>query len=110
MFVDETTEKVRFRPKRVRRLLHMTEPGPTVSMSFEDTSEEEMRQSGGGILEFSPLKAGQDVTPANLDFGQTHHHHHHYHNHHPAHDEKERKRSSGLATITGDVYASLHFG
>lgn len=26
--------------------------------------------NSGGILEFSPDKAGQDVTPANLDFGE----------------------------------------
>lgn len=70
----------------------MTEPGPTVSMSFEDSSEEEIRQSGVGILEFSPLKAGQDVTPANLEFGHASHNHH----------EKERKRSSGFSTLTGN--------
>jgi len=60
-------------------------------MSFEDSSEEEIRQSGVGILEFSPLKAGQDVTPVNLEFG------HALHNHH----DKERKRSSGFSTLTG---------
>jgi hypothetical protein len=74
------------------------EPGPTVSMSFEDTSDEDLRQSGVGILEFSPLKAGMDVTPANLDFGPVHHHHHH---HHHGSNENERKRSTGFSTITG---------
>lgn len=37
-------------------------------MSF-DSSEEEIRESGTGILEFSPAKAGMDVTPANFEFG-----------------------------------------
>ena len=27
-------------------------------------------ESGTGILEFSPDKAGQDITPLNLDFGE----------------------------------------
>ena len=38
---------------------------------------------GHGILEFSTEKAGQDVTPINLDFGE------------------EKKRSSTLNSITG---------
>ena len=73
-------EMYRFRPGRVRRLRRRTslEDGPTMSMSFEDTSDEEIRESGAGILEFSPAKAGQDVTPANYNF-----------------QPKERKRSSG---------------
>lgn len=36
------------------------------------TSDDELSllvTSGNGILEFSPQKAGLDVTPANLDFG-----------------------------------------
>jgi hypothetical protein len=32
------------------------------------SDEEIYRESGGGILEFSPEKAGLDVTPANFDF------------------------------------------
>lgn len=32
------------------------------------SDEEISRHSGTGILEFSPDKAGQDVTPANFDF------------------------------------------
>lgn len=31
-------------------------------------SDDEIRESGGGILEFSPAKAGLDMTPANFDF------------------------------------------
>uniref|UniRef100_T1IRM0 Cyclic nucleotide-binding domain-containing protein n=1 Tax=Strigamia maritima TaxID=126957 RepID=T1IRM0_STRMM len=48
-------------------------------------SDEEHRQSGTGILEFSPEKAGRDVTPANFYF-----------------DRPERKKSgAGLSSITG---------
>ncbi|XP_054713690.1 potassium voltage-gated channel subfamily H member 6-like [Uloborus diversus] len=46
---------------------------PKPPSSDEDASDEEehrRRYSGMGILEFSPTKAGQDVTPANLNFGQ----------------------------------------
>ncbi|XP_060558376.1 potassium voltage-gated channel unc-103-like [Ruditapes philippinarum] len=95
---DDENENYHFRPRRVRRMRRSVEPGPTVSMSFEDTSDEDLRQSGVGILEFSPLKAGMDVTPANLDFGPVHHHHHH---HHHGSNENERKRSTGFSTITG---------
>lgn len=45
---------------------------------YSDESE-----SGHGILEFSTEKAGQDVTPLNLDFGE------------------EKRRSSTLNSITG---------
>lgn len=41
------------------------------------------QNTGHGILEFSTEKAGQDVTPINLDFGE------------------EKKRSSTLNSITG---------
>jgi hypothetical protein len=37
---------------------------PKTSISKRDSS------SGNGILEFSPVNAGQDVTPANLDFNK----------------------------------------
>lgn len=33
-----------------------------------DSSEDEMQESGAGILEFSPNKAGHDITPANFEF------------------------------------------
>lgn len=100
----DENESYRFRPRRVRRLRHGIESGPTVSMSFEDSSDEDMRQSGGGILEFSPLKAGQDVTPANLDFS---HHVHNHHHHHSLYDQ-ERKRSSGFSTLTGALTSVNH--
>ena len=55
-------------------------------MSFEDSTDEEIRESGVGILEFSPAKAGQDITPANYNF-----------------PPKERKRSSsGFTSLPGN--------
>lgn len=42
------------------------EERPDALSSEEDVS---LLASGNGILEFSPQKAGLDVTPANLDFG-----------------------------------------
>ena len=70
-----------------------------MSMSFEDTSDEEIRESGVGILEFSPAKAGQDITPANYNF-----------------QPKERKRSSGgFTSLAGrnkvsnfEYYKNIH--
>ncbi|XP_046350011.2 potassium voltage-gated channel subfamily H member 6-like isoform X1 [Haliotis rufescens] len=53
-----------------------------------DSSDEEIRESGAGILEFSPAKAGQDVTPANFDFEPK--------------DEKKRS-GTGLSSIAGTV-------
>ena len=43
-----------------------------VSQLLESSSgdEENYRNSGTGILEFSPEKAGQDVTPANFQFSE----------------------------------------
>lgn len=55
-----------------------------MSMSF-DSSDDDVRESGAGILEFSPAKAGQDITPANYDF--------------EAKDEK--KKGSGFSSIAG---------
>ena len=88
----EENESYRFRPRRVRRVRNMSDPAPTISMSFEDSTDEEIRESGVGILEFSPAKAGQDVTPVN------------YHFSHVPPVAKERKQSStGLATLAGMV-------
>ena len=55
--------------------------------SSEDEDEElNYRESGAGILEFSPEKAGMDVTPANFNFER----------------EKAEKRHSGaLSSIAG---------
>ncbi|EFA05339.2 Potassium voltage-gated channel protein eag-like Protein [Tribolium castaneum] len=49
----------------------------------QDSQYSDESESGHGILEFSTEKAGQDVTPINLDFGE------------------EKKRSSTLNSITG---------
>jgi len=92
---DDENEAYRFRPRRVRRARPFSEPGPTVSMSFEDTSDEEIRESGVGILEFSPAKAGMDVTPVNYNFT------------HGSGDipNKDRKRSSmSFSTLPGLFY------
>jgi hypothetical protein len=52
-------------------------------------------KSGHGILEFSTDKAGQDVTPLNLEFGEE--------------DKQQSKSSSGaLNSITGMFYTALH--
>ncbi|KAL3831234.1 hypothetical protein ACJMK2_023011, partial [Sinanodonta woodiana] len=88
--------KCSFKPTRVRHLRRQTstEQGPVVSMSFEDSSDEDTRESGAGILEFSPAKAGQDITPANLDFGP-----------------RERKRSSvGFSSIAGLAFGGKCVG
>ena len=49
------------------------------------SSEDETHTSGAGILEFSPEKAGQDITPANYEFAAG----------------KEKRSSGTLSTIAG---------
>jgi hypothetical protein len=52
-------------------------------------------KSGHGILEFSTDKAGQDVTPLNLEFGEE--------------DRQQHKSGSGaLSSITGKFCTVLH--
>ncbi|KAK3109016.1 hypothetical protein FSP39_021204, partial [Pinctada imbricata] len=77
---------VRFYPSRVRRLGRRgsADGGPTVSMSFE-SSDDDVHESGAGILEFSPAKAGLDVTPASWD----------------DFERKEDKKPSGFSSIAG---------
>lgn len=53
------------RPRRKRRMGHQLATDDGTGFSDEDR-----RYSGTGILEFSPDKAGLDVTPANVDFAQ----------------------------------------
>ncbi|XP_055947340.1 potassium voltage-gated channel subfamily H member 2-like isoform X4 [Argiope bruennichi] len=55
-------------PRARRRRRRPRPPSSDEGTGFSD--EEDRRYSGMGILEFSPTKAGQDVTPANLNFGQ----------------------------------------
>ena len=62
-----------------------------------DFSSEERERDRGGTLEFSPDKAGRDVTPLNLDFG----------------DKEEpttglKSRSSTLNSITGKPRKKKH--
>jgi hypothetical protein len=64
------------------------EDGPTMSMSFE-SSEEDIRESGVGILEFSPAKAGLDITPAKFDDFES---------------KEDRKRPSGFGSSIVGVY------
>ncbi|XP_055885138.1 potassium voltage-gated channel subfamily H member 6-like isoform X4 [Biomphalaria glabrata] len=54
-----------FRPTRLQKRQSKDEPAHT---SLDYNSDDEIRESGGGILEFSPAKAGLDMTPANFDF------------------------------------------
>ncbi|XP_056007205.1 potassium voltage-gated channel unc-103-like isoform X4 [Ostrea edulis] len=85
---DEQSQEYKFQPSRARRLRRdkVSEDGPTFSMSFEDSSDEDIRESGAGILEFSPAKAGLDVTP--VTFGEF--------------KRKEDKRQmSGFSSIAG---------
>jgi hypothetical protein len=51
------------------------------------------RHSGTGILEFSPLKAGLDVTPANYDFSSS--------------SKTERTRSGTLNSLSGKTIKFL---
>ncbi|KAK7109365.1 hypothetical protein V1264_013415 [Littorina saxatilis] len=51
-----------FRPARIGGQRRMEEE------RMYESSEEDIRESGAGILEFSTAKAGQDLTPANYDF------------------------------------------
>ncbi|GIY48573.1 potassium voltage-gated channel subfamily H member 6 [Caerostris darwini] len=55
-------------PRARRRRRRPRPPSSDEGTGFSD--EEDRRYSGMGILEFSPTKAGQDVTPVNLNFGQ----------------------------------------
>ncbi|XP_022254273.1 potassium voltage-gated channel subfamily H member 6-like, partial [Limulus polyphemus] len=57
------------RPRR-RTKPHGQLPSEGVIGFSDDEEEKEWDKSGPGILELSPDKAGQDVTPANLDFGK----------------------------------------
>lgn len=59
-----------------------------MSMSFE-SSDEDIRESGVGILEFSPAKAGQDITPAKFDDFES---------------KEERKRPSGFGSSLVGLY------
>ncbi|XP_043224780.1 potassium voltage-gated channel subfamily H member 2-like isoform X3 [Amphibalanus amphitrite] len=52
-------------------------------------------ESGTGILEFSPDKAGQDVTPLNLDFGER------------EQREKEKQHMNSIAGVFSNIKRSI---
>lgn len=59
------------------------------------SSEEDIRESGAGILEFSTAKAGQDITPANYDFEMK---------------EEKKKTSAGFSNLAGNWNLFLAHG
>ncbi|XP_076680992.1 potassium voltage-gated channel seizure isoform X4 [Andrena cerasifolii] len=84
--VDVDARRFAFRPPRYRR----GPGGPGTNLiptgrqdSLQGDQEEYDKASGHGILEFSTDKAGQDVTPLNLEF------------------DEPKQRSSTLNSITG---------
>nr|XP_031829545.1 potassium voltage-gated channel subfamily H member 2-like isoform X4 [Nomia melanderi] len=86
--VEVDARRFAFRPPRYRRGLG---GGPGTNLiptdrqdSLQGEQEEYDKPSGHGILEFSTDKAGQDVTPLNLEF------------------DEPKQRSSTLNSITGD--------
>ncbi|XP_077260207.1 potassium voltage-gated channel seizure isoform X11 [Temnothorax americanus] len=85
--VDVDARRFAFRPPRYRR----GPGGPGTNLiptgrqdSLQDDQDDYDKGSGHGILEFSTDKAGQDVTPLNLEF------------------DEPKQRSSTLNSITGD--------
>ncbi|XP_057322855.1 potassium voltage-gated channel subfamily H member 7 isoform X4 [Microplitis mediator] len=87
--VDGDTRRFAFRPPRYRYgpgvigapNTHLVPTGR--QDSFQDDPDDYDKSSGHGILEFSTDKAGQDVTPMNLEF------------------DEPKQRSSTLNSITG---------
>ncbi|XP_036147778.1 potassium voltage-gated channel subfamily H member 2 isoform X10 [Monomorium pharaonis] len=85
--IDVDARRFAFRPPRYRR--GPGGPGTNLISTFrqdslQDDQDDYDKGSGHGILEFSTDKAGQDVTPLNLEF-----------------DEPKQKNST-LNSITGD--------
>lgn len=80
--VDDVPNTSIFRPAR---MLQRTR-GETIQHSVDYRSDEDIRESGGGILEFTPAKAGLDMTPANFDFETK--------------DDK-KKATTGLSSLAG---------
>ncbi|XP_069110947.1 voltage-gated inwardly rectifying potassium channel KCNH6-like isoform X2 [Argopecten irradians] len=89
---DEGNKEYKFRPSRARRLRRQVNQseGQMMSTSF-DSSEDEIQESGAGILEFSPNKAGQDITPANFEF-----------------DSKDDKKRPGFSSIAAGALANVN--
>lgn len=91
---EDQVPEFNFQPSRTRRLRRdrLGEDGPAMSMSFEDSSDEEIRESGAGILEFSPAKAGLDVTPASFSEFRR---------------KEDRKQTSGFPSFAGEYISDL---
>ena len=85
--MDQKANSLRARVRRLSKRMsedHEDEAGehlPMISSEDDDT-----RESGVGILEFSPDKAGMDITPARYDF-----------EHH-----REKRNSGTFSSITGN--------
>jgi hypothetical protein len=71
-----------FRPSRVGVPL----TGMPDRMGY-GSSDEDIRESGAGILEFSTAKAGLDITPANYDFQMR---------------EDKKRGGAGLSNLAGN--------
>ncbi|XP_032458037.1 potassium voltage-gated channel subfamily H member 6 isoform X2 [Nasonia vitripennis] len=86
--IDCDTKRYSFRPLRYHRSsvgFLSSKFGPVYQQDIpqEELQDEYERASSRGILEFNTEKAGQDVTPLNLDFGEP------------------KQRSSTIDSITG---------
>ena len=65
----------------------------TQLLESSSEAEENYRNSGTGILEFSPEKAGQDVTPANYQFSER---------------DRERRHTAGtFSSIAGEEITGI---
>ena len=80
-----------FDPSQVKRL-NPHRQSPEGVMSSDD--EDNYRESGTGILEFSPQKAGMDVTPANYNCQK---------------GDKDKRHSGVFSSVAGKNKISLSF-
>ena len=79
--------RLRERKKRTKKREEHSD-GDDQTMSSDD---DDHRESGTGILEFSPDKAGLDITPANYNFTQTQ-------------PSRDKRHSGTLAGIAGNCW------
>ena len=80
--------RLRERKKRTKKREDHSD-GDDQTMSSDD--DDDHRESGTGILEFSPDKAGMDITPANYNFTQSQPH-------------RDKRHSGTLAGIAGNLW------
>ena len=64
-------------------------------IEYQSDEDDVIRESGAGILEFTPAKAGMDMTPANFNFESK--------------DDKKKLTTSGLSSLAGEIFASVLF-